>query len=496
VNTDKLEGALSAIQTVLDRGWTVEESMEQITLESPETTDRDRVLRELQSLSRYVDAAHAHVGFGSDGFDLVMAGNDFVVSNTTAIDFSTSFEPKAVSAARSVWNGDVGRLAELPISTNRARASIRLSELVDDETRDWTVLLKLESLDEYLSATPFWTWRTFFSSERTRVVLVNDLGASFLRTESVLICSPTYDWAAAVSLLELEEPPYLFERDLSRAPDPNLVAPRSWHGEEISPLRMRLASAASALSWAAFGTRTEVSDDDSQLDVEMFGFQRAVFRISRDGLSEATTSSSDSLELFNWAARDHLVDHLLAVRQISTLRVDRPPWLSTRDVIDAAKPVLVALRSDAVSDVMRARRELEALISNIAVRSAEASASLARSAVERTVALLLAIAGVFVAQSLKAIPEQLSETLRVLVAIVLIALAIWNVFVEGPFASLPLRNLRSDVERMAPLLSDAERLGVTQSRTVGRTSNRAILVRVAVPVVYIAAALAAVVVRP
>lgn len=242
------------------------------------------------------------------------------------------------------------------------------------------------------------------------------------------------------------------------------------------------------MSWLAFAT--DVRPNETGLSVEIFGFRRVSHVLSREGVDFDDVQAKSAINLFEWAGRGASVDHLLAVRQVASLSVEVPPWLIADDVRLAAEPIFTALRSDAVADVMKMRREVHALASGVALQAAERSAAIARSSVERALAFVVAAVGVFVAQSVDAISPALAETLRDVLAAAFALVALWNLFVEGPFATAPVRAFRADLPVFARLLSEREVAELRDLSSVKTASSRGWLVRIAVPAMFLALAVA------
>lgn len=83
------------------------------------------------------------------------------------------------------------------------------------------------------------------------------------------------------------------------------------------------------------------------------------------------------------------------------------------------------------------QREARKLGVDVARQSVTASAALAREAVGRCLASLVALGGVVVASTNADLTAAQATQLRWLLALFLFALAAWNVFVEGPPVSAP-----------------------------------------------------------
>ena len=469
-------------------GWTLESTLASAIWTSSSYPTIDDLLLHLGvfdiPLHRFVLTAK----YGEASFEVLIGDvGQHTVRNQSTDDLTEIFSLTDVVAARAVWAGDAKRIGELPAGAWTASIHFRLDDGFAAEEEHWSLVATTADLDLLLAEAPFWTWRPAFGDEMPRVYVVWDAPGSYLRTGSTLFAGLGIDWARQLSALD-RRPSFRFAQAvLSGAPDPSMVFPHAVGGSHFVRLSDRLRRAAAALAWTAFATEVRVVAD-AGLEIEIFGFQRTSYEIEPTGLVASEAQATASLRLFEWAARNDSPDHLLAVRQVASLRFDDPPWNRSSDVQAAAEPIFFALRSDAVADVMKSRRELQSLVSSTALGAAERAAGLARAAVERTAALLLALAGVIVSQSLNAISAELAVTLRIFIAIGLAGLALWNILFEGGFATLPIKNLKRDLPKLANLLPQSDLDAILSMACIASTQRKAIVTRVAVPALLLVCA--------
>jgi len=211
------------------------------------------------------------------------------------------------------------------------------------------------------------------------------------------------------------------------------------------------------------------------------------FSLGGDGVSQEGVAD-EAYRLYRWATADQSPDRVLAVRQVVSLHPgpdlpDRPA-----DVRQAAEPLYRALRSSEVAAVLDTQRQARAIAIETARQSAEAAQAAAKSATERTIASLGAVAGVVVVNATAVLKSADARGLAIAIAAFLCFLAAWAVFVEGPAISRPLRDLRSDFGTIARLLDATEREAILGMSTIKSVEWRACAARVSAPFVYLAAA--------
>jgi hypothetical protein len=468
-------------------GWTVVDGLELVEVSSPAFESEDALTGIYRELIAHSRAVNLTVSFG-DAYLVfaVHADGTRSLSRRSEGDLADTFGPKDVPTARTVWAGNRERLGELPGAVWSLSAEIQLNAFAQGSEHRWLVVRNFATAQRAFASLPCWRWGELFGSADSLVIVAGDLDAkATLQSEAILLCGPHSDDLALESDLVAGNRFGFRFPVLESAPDPSSIVPKAHHGS-LDPFARLLAEGAATLSWLAFAT--DVRPNETGLLVEIFGFRRVSHVIPRDGIDFDDVQAKSAINLFEWAGRGASIDHLLAVRQVASLNVETPPWLIANDIRMAAEPIFTALRSDAVADVMKMRREVHALASGVALQSAERSAAIARSSVERALAFVVAAVGVFVAQSVDAISPALAEILRDVLAGAFALVGVWNLFVEGPFATAPIRAFRADLPVFARLLSERELDELRELSSVASASRRGWIVRIAVPAMFLALA--------
>jgi hypothetical protein len=123
--------------------------------------------------------------------------------------------------------------------------------------------------------------------------------------------------------------------------------------------------------------------------------------------------------------------------------------------------------------------------------TANATLALAKSTVERTIAVFLSIAAIIVAKTTKALTAAQAADLRYLLAIVLFVLVPWSFFIEGRTVTTPTSAFPADLETFSSLLSESDRNEILQTPGFTRATTQAWIARIVVPVAYLAAGILA-----
>jgi hypothetical protein len=232
------------------------------------------------------------------------------------------------------------------------------------------------------------------------------------------------------------------------------------HSGALQPVADRLLSLAAQAAWAGVASKVSVNAATKALDLEYFGYQRTMHSLE-DRRCFTPAQAYAAIALHDWVAAGDPTDPTLAIRQVVSLYPDNEVFFKGGDVKAAAEPIFTALRSDAVADAAKSQREVRGTAMTVGRQSADASIAMAKG----TLASLIAIGGVIVARSTKALTDGQAHDLRSLIALFLVFLAVWSFFIEGP--------------------------PVTRVVAVFKAERRGWIVRFATPVVYLAAALLA-----
>lgn len=222
--------------------------------------------------------------------------------------------------------------------------------------------------------------------------------------------------------------------------------------------------------------------DDGTLD--FLGFKRVVVALPAAGTLRVAHIEA-ARRLYDWAFQDLSLDRLLAVRQVVSLYQDGSVIDHSDDVLLSAESVFLGLRSDAVSEMFAVARDAQALAVESVRQSVKSVQDLAKSATERVLASLVAVAAVMAANSTKSLSEAVGRNLLLMVAFFLCVLAGFALFIEGPMLSLPLRNLERDIRHASPMLTENQLRRAIALPSVVTTRSRVQLLRVVVPSTYL-----------
>lgn len=398
--------------------------------------------------------------------------------------------------ARDAAAGDSAAAMSLPLHWT-ADLTIDPSaafEAVDPTTR-WLVVKTVDDVLEFLQSVPFWRIGELLPADERTTILVKDLPVNESMVSSALQVRALAADAGSLTLADdLKSPPLTTSETLRNALLPPALVPVGDVSGQLGSVQSRLLRMAAGIAWAELATKSFL--DANEISLEFFGLQRATHKVQADGPMLSDDACRRSVDLRNWVLAPEGSDRLLAVRQIASLRTTEPPWMQPEEIRSAAEPVFMALRSDAVAEVLRGQREVKAAAVAAAQRTAELTTSMAKGAVERALASLLAIGGVIVARSAGSLSSSQADDLRTLVAFTLIGLALWNFLLERPPIFNVARDFKSDLSLFNELLPPADRQNVLAMAALKSARNHARLVSIATPVAYLALAIVAFWIEP
>lgn len=408
----------------------------------------------------------------------------FVVEAAVDADLRATFDGDELAKARDAFGGSVEAALAL---TGSWDVEIELDPAAlltrADQARRWHVVRDQEQLFAILARRPWWTVRSLVDPGTPVVVLTVDEEAPF-STATVTV----------TGVRQLEQALALSEPPASTTPSeqapPGIASPLSLAPSDDPPnpdLAALLWRYAGATAWACLAT--DVDTPSSGLArLEFFGYQRLAMTLGGNGPEVGLSACRDVVDLWRWACLDAGPDRLLAVRQVISLYRGDTLWSSAGDVRRAAEPVFLALRSDAVSEAFRARREAHSTAISVAHQTSETTASLAKGTVERSLATFGGVVGLVLVRSTGVVDVGAVSALLAVVAVYLGSLALWSVFVEGPPVTAAITALNRDLVDLSELLTEPERKRILELQTVRGARRHAWIARVAVPIAYAAAA--------
>lgn len=485
-SASEIEGRVSRLSELEELGWRTKLGLGSLHIISPGVADPRPWIEGLRS---FVGDASVRVraDFGTASLEFAVGPSELHLVSSDGADPGEVFAPANHAMARAVWRGNLTRVFDLPGAEWTIWADTDLGGVDQNGKHRWVVVDSVDSLVAAVETCDFWALGELLPAGQQTIFVVRALPADAgLEAAGVRVVS-----ADALTDLTLMTDPtdgaWRWPHQVMRkSPSPLSLVSRSEAQGLLVGLHTVLLNRAASLAWVALSSNADVVDGN--LEVEFFGFQRTTFLVPPRGLVLSLEEASAALDLFQWATVSGGLDHQIAIRQIVSVNPQHAPWTRAADVIRAAEPVVVGLRSDAVAEAFKARREVEALAIASGLRSVETASSIARATVERTVALVIGAVGVFVAQSLNAITLELASNLRLLLALAFCSLAFWNVFVEGPLASLPIRTFKADLPRLAPLLSENERSSISSLQVIASANSRVTATRIVVPILFLGCA--------
>ena len=479
-----------ALEHLIANGWTL--TKHATTIRVFATGDPEHLLPCIQDLAPVAIDARLLGDFG--GLSLTIEVNragQALVTDRTPGDLSTVFSGAKLDAARDAWEGDLPSALSLDGEWSASlELDLALLLRASDESRLWYILFDQDDAQSLLEASPFWELRPLVSSDRPLVILIVNAARNLrVQTATMQIQALQVDPLQLIEVTEIPRKAPL--TPVPGLPDPRCLAPLYVEPSADSPLAACLWRLSAAACWVWLATDARPTADNGGIDVEYFGLQRVSHEIGAAGPGVSETHARAALDLWRWATQVTATDQLLAARQVLSLYRDSPPWDRADDVKRASESVFLALRGDAVAEAFKARREARTLALTVGRQTGEATVALARGAVERCLASLLAIGGVIIARSTNALSQAQADKLHMLLGVALFLLAFWSIFVEGPPVTAAIRGLRRDLDTFSDLLTIADCdavVSLTSLRMAGSQAKRA---RWLVPTAYSAAGIAA-----
>lgn len=483
----RLPAAAAALEALTAAGWALTDGILSIKVTSPPSTN---VRPALELLGPLADATtDVEVVSGSAKGTLRVRRTQtgmLVVAQHPDVPPEEMFDdPDDVSRARDAWDGDAEAALTLPM-TWVVRATVEAHRLVSEvDGVEVRVAAQSSTVIAALSDSPFWSpgpgspapqGQTVYVAldstgppARSGLVSLTGPGATHPSPppESVRITAPTWmpPWLAGLPAPEVLAGP-------EAATDPT----SPWTAV-VANLRVRAALTA----WAALAT--DANAQAERLVLSYFGFKRVDVSINRSHIL-AGVDVQDALRLHTWATSDSSPDRLLAIRQVASFYEGTDLMGSAADVLLSAEVVYAGLRSDAVVAVVEGVREAQQQTSATIRTTIQATQALVKASADRTLAALVAVGGVIIANSTAKVSESVGRGLLLLVAGFLALLGLTALLVEGPALTQPLDQLADELKRGNPLLASSQRAVFAAQPSVIRTQKRATAVRWAVPALH------------
>lgn len=492
---ETIRAAQDQLGDLIASGWVARDELLSVTLEAPPGSTGSSIASGLRPMLHMARDVRMRLEVGVNHFELGLVQGALELIDTRAEDLRANFDGADLQTAQRARAGDTQAAIDLPGSWT-ATASFNLAApLTEAEpTCAWRVVRGINVLEHSLSRRPWWRLTDLIDSPSGLVVYV-------VLNESELVY--VTDGFAVVGVARVEDFPRPRGAEQKRTAVRAAAAPILPEGvplpeqlvatpsRPMSKLAGILRGRAGACAWAWLGN--SVTAEGEHAEIEFFGFRRVQFSLGADGIADAE-AAEESLNLYRWATAEASPDRVLAVRQVVSLSEGPELPSPASDVRRAAEPLFMALRSEAVTEVLRSQREARAIAIKTARKSSEAAQSASKSVVERTIASLAAVGGVALASASKVITSDQGRNLALAIGAYLLVLVLWSILVEGPPITNPLGALQEDLKQVGDLLSAEERTRIMALRSVKLARRRAIVARLAAPLAYLAGAVVALIV--
>jgi hypothetical protein len=482
-------------------GWTLERQGVALTLRCVRSDPRS-LYEGLSRLFPVLTDGRLSGRWPSHELELEYVDGGFALADASPGDLREAFAGPDLDLAQDAWGGDVEAAMGLSGSWT-ATAHVDLAQLLQnaDTAHRWYVLPSVDAVCSLFREHPWWDLSGLLEPPEPVMILVcnapHDLD---VHTARIYIRSLAADIQSLASLPpDTAAPTGVDVTRLTGRPAPGIPAPLTLApspgreplaGSDAAKIYVELWRCCAATAWAWLATAVEPHNRQSAT-LEFFGLQRTRHDLQSNGPIISIPQCRASYEMWQWTTGSDSPDQLLASRQVISLYRDVPPWPYASDIQSAAEPVFVALRSDATAEAFRMQREARSLALTVARETADAAIGLAKGAVERCLAALVAIGGVIVAQTSRALTDSQAFKLHLLIGIFLIALAVWSALVEGPTVSVAIDSFPKDIGTLGELLSAGQRQKILDLQTFKKAQMQSRIVRVMVPIAYTIAAAAA-----
>lgn len=448
----------------------------------------------LSRLSSFLSSNELIGTFGRFAIRLTLATDGSLQVTSSSGQVEEQFGVDLRDRAHDAVNGDSVAAMSLPLEWSLDLVFFPTAALEEVAPHfRWLVFRSLSDAENFLSSVPYWRIGELLPADRPTVALIHDLDpGEWIRTPLMIVTRLS---SAAEGLLQLERRGGVSDsKHISGLITPESLVPISNNSQQLAPLRLCLLRIAAANAWAEIATDSTFGRTEASL--EFFGLQRTKYAIPSTGPDVDEQECRETVALWAWVTTPDKSDRLMAVRQVLSLHSAEAPWTGAADVRQAAEPIFLALRSDAVAEVLRGQREVKAMAIATAQQTAALTTGMVKGAIERALASLLAIGGVVVASSTDAVGAALADQLRSLLSLALIGLALWSVCLESPQIFGVGRAFARDLPLFNQLLPAEDREQVLQMAALRSARAYAIWVSTAVPLVYLGLAVVAAVINP
>jgi hypothetical protein len=489
VSIARASDAAAALEQLDAAGCTVTDALFSCQVVIPAVESDGLPYKDLLDQLREFSNTHLFFEEGVLSFELVgTPGSPLDFLNEPVGDPGSVFGGAMLQVAERAWQGDINS-AVLLGGRWRGDITVQLQAPFQRQVPQiaWSAVRVVAVLEEAFAEYPWWRSAELIRvNERPVIVVV-------MNERDVAFCTPSFSVASLDLLQSAPMPTGINARrtavqscSAARLPV-DMALP-----EELMPIdgtqadqRVREAfmPKAEACAWAWLSNTVTVPVTDGAAKLEFFGYRRKTFEL--DGAGYVAAEGQLAYSAYRWATAEDSPDRVLAVRQVVSLQDGSALPNQPDDVVTAAEPLYQALRAGEVAAVLETQRQARSIAIDTAHQGAGAAQTAAKSAAERTIASLGAVAGVVVANATAVLSAANARAIAVGIAALFIFLVLWATCVEGPSMQSPITSLTYDLPGIGYLLTKDDRETILHMRVLQKAKHSVIRVRIATPVVYI-----------
>jgi hypothetical protein len=487
---DQVKAVAEAIANAGAAGCTVVDSLLACRIVIAEAESQGIPNKELLDQLGYLSNFHFTFKEGPLSFELTSTpGMPLEFLDNPTGDPAAVFEGATLQIAERAWQGDVSAARSLP-GMWRGDISVQLNLALQSQVDQiaWRVVRTLGVIENEFAAYPWWKMAELVRSTAGPVVFVvieeprvtyTSHSFSIISLELLqAIAIPVSISARLEAVRTCSAPRLPVEIAL---PEELVPQPGSMPNSRIEQVLMLKAE---ACAWAWLSNEVMLSSDKAR--IEFLGYRRKSFEL--DGTGYTSGSDKRIYPTYRWATMENSPDRVLAIRQVMSLQDGDTLPTEPDNILTAAEPIYRALRTNEVAAVLEMRQQARNVAIDAARQSADVAQSTARSAATRAIATLGAVASIAVARATAVLSAKDSRDIAVGIAALLIFLAVWAVFIEGPPMRAPLASLEYDFPRIADLLTQKERKDILSMNVLKKAKDDVLKIRIAAPGLYIVTA--------
>lgn len=397
------------------------------------------------------------------------------------------FEDDFVGVGQQAWDGDAESVTRLPFTWEMS-ASLELARSLQGVgDSDVRVLLYPTEIESSFSNLAISDLGRYIPHSGRRCYI-------FLRgtREPLHLGAVSFTSLAHVPAEGLEIPPRVEPLPGERARLDalgDLPAPADLlriDGEDSLPswarVLVRCEAAAVFLTWMMAASNHELTGDGLRL--RFVGYKPTWLEYPNvDDLS--ADQIRDGLRFRHWLFSDDSPDRVLAVRYVMSLYPDHAEFPVVGDIQAGAETIYFGLRSTAIAEEVASLREAQNHAQEAVRQALKSTQDMLKVLTERFMATLVGIGGVVIGKATQALTDDASRFLMLLIGVFALALALFSIAFEGPIVGLPIRCLATQVEDGYPLLTPVQRDTIVRGRSVTKTRQLVLMVRLVVPASYV-----------